>query len=937
MSASNALDDNDYLINCEFGVQDNESTLATSASGAAITGTITGLRSLTTYYFQATAASAVGTGLGVVSSFTTLAGAPTPVTLGATGVTASAARLNGTVNPGGATTTVKFNYITDSTEPTLNGSGKLTTAGTGTVVTVTVSGTVASNASTTSSLYDLTGLSTSNPYYYQIEVTNSSGTAYGDVVSFSLSDPYAVTGANELITSTAARVNGTGYKNGASSPTAELCVSTSAALDANGGLGGCTSSSPVTLSNTSDALVLNLTGLEPGTTYYYQASATTAAGDATNYGAVSSFTTLFVVTFDGNGSTDTMTAMARSTTTALTSNTMTRSGYNFAGWNTSANGTGTAYANSANFAFTSNATMYAQWTSNTFTVTYDPNSGTVSPTSENYTSTALTLPTPTRSGHSFNGWFSASSGGTSIGAAGTSYTPSGSVTIYAQWTANSSPAPVYVPEPVREKEKPAVVWKNPGTIKFTTPLSTLQLNAQSTRSTEVTPTILDPKSKETLPASATKIAGTYTYIPLAPTSVVSGSSGTTTVTSATGATSATPTPVLGQGTVLAPGLQKMKVIFTPTDTNTYDKVETVVEILVQAETKVEWKDPAPIKKTTPVTAAILNAVGIAPGLSNNVPGTYKYDIPEGSTLAPGKREVKVTFTPTDPNYLPSEGKVTITVTADINPLATPIVTPANTPAAKPITNTTSSATAKVTNVGTGLTAATVNGTQVNVVPTLTFSGKTSVTVSVSDEGETKDVTVPVTVLPLPAVTPVTRITNTGVSNISWKASPNATSYEVSVAGKTVCATESTSCSTNGLVGPKTLVQVIAKGNDATIAPEAPAAYRPAAKPVTALVVYFNTNRSNLDAIDKAQIRTIAKVIIEQGFKNIVVNGHTDIMGGVDNQALSAARANTTFAYLKSLVPGLTVKIGAFASTKPAVKGSSAEALASNRRAEIGVF
>lgn len=870
VSASNALDDNGWLIRCEYGVQDNQATLASNASGSAITGTVTGLSPLTTYYYQATASSTVGTGLGVVASFQTLPGAPTPVTLGATGVTGSAARMNGTVNPGGAETTVKFNYITDSVEPTLT-NGKITTAGSGTVVTVTVTGTVASNASTVSSFYSLTGLSTNNPYYYQIEVTNSSGTAYGDVVSFSVSDPYATTGASELITSTTARVNGTGYKNGSSTATAELCVSNSSAVDVNGGLGGCTSSSPVSLTNSSHALVLNVTDLLPGTTYYYQASATDTTAATTNYGTVESFTTLFVVSFDGNGSSDTMTAMSAITSTALTSNSMARSGYTFAGWNTAADGSGTAYANSANFPFNVNATLYAQWT-------------------------AVSSPAP-----------------------------------------SPTPTPVYIPEPVREKEKPVVVWKNPNAIKFTTPLSTIQLNAQTTRSTEVTSTILDPKSKDELPATATKIPGTYTYIPLAPTAVVSGSNGTTTVTSATGATSATPTPVLGQGTVLAPGLQKMKVIFTPTDTNTYEKVETIVEILVQAETKVEWKDPAPIKKTTPVTAAQLNAVGTAPGLSNNVPGTYKYDIPEGTTLTPGKHEVKVIFTPTDPNYLPSEGKVTITVTADINPLATPIVTPANTPAAKPITNTTPAATTKITNVGTGLTSATVNGAQVNVVPALTFSGKTSVVVSVSDEGETKEVVVPVTVLPLSAITPITKITSSGTSNISWKASPNATSYEVNVAGKTICATEGTSCATSGLIGPKTSVQVIAKGNDATVAPETPAAYKPAVKPVTALVVYFNTNKSNLDAIDKAQIRAIAKVIIEQGFKNIVVNGHTDIMGGVDNQALSAARANTTFAYLKSLVPGLTVKIGAFASTKPAVKGNSPEALASNRRAEIGVF
>jgi uncharacterized repeat protein (TIGR02543 family) len=313
--------------------------------------------------------------------------------------------------------------------------------------------------------------------------------------------------------------------------------------------------------------------------------------------------------------------------------------------------------------------LYAQWSSNTITVTYNPNSGSVSPTSENYTSTALILPTPSRSGYTFNGWFSASSGGTSIGAAGASYTPSGTVTIYAQWTAVNSPTPVYV-EP--QKIKPVIEWKNPNAIKTTTTLSTTQLNA-----------IAKPSA-----ASSNGIAGRYVYTPIVPTVVTSGVTQVTTITSATTAltgtttTVATPpagtTPVISQGATLAPGVHKMKVVFIPTDTTSYEPVETTVDILVQAETKVIWTDPAPIKKTEPLSTTQLNAKGTAPGVTENVPGTYKYDIPEGTKLAPGKREVKVVFTPTDPNYLPSEGKVTITVTADINPLATPIVTPANT-------------------------------------------------------------------------------------------------------------------------------------------------------------------------------------------------------------------------------------------------------------------
>lgn len=71
----------------------------------------------------------------------------------------------------------------------------------------------------------------------------------------------------------------------------------------------------------------------------------------------------------------------------------------------------------------------------TYTVTYNANSGTVSPTSASVAEgSSVTLPTPTRSGYTFNGWYTASSGGTRVGGAGDSYTPTSSITIYAQWT-----------------------------------------------------------------------------------------------------------------------------------------------------------------------------------------------------------------------------------------------------------------------------------------------------------------------------------------------------------------------------------------------------------------------------------------------------------------------------------------------------------------------
>lgn len=115
-------------------------------------------------------------------------------------------------------------------------------------------------------------------------------------------------------------------------------------------------------------------------------------------------------------------------------------GYTFSGWNTHSDGSGVSYADGTTYNFTSGSIqLFAQWSASSYIVSYDANGGSVSPTSVPYStgSTPLTLPTPTKSGYSFDGWFSAPTGGTLVGTAGGSYSPSSTLTLYAQWTANA--------------------------------------------------------------------------------------------------------------------------------------------------------------------------------------------------------------------------------------------------------------------------------------------------------------------------------------------------------------------------------------------------------------------------------------------------------------------------------------------------------------------
>ena len=101
----------------------------------------------------------------------------------------------------------------------------------------------------------------------------------------------------------------------------------------------------------------------------------------------------YTVSFDTNGG------------SSISSITSTKS---FNGWNNSSPGTfsGTTY-------------------------TYGEGSGYIT---ANYKNNSVNLPKPTKSGYTFGGWYTASSGGTKVN---NTYTPTGNITLYAHWSANS--------------------------------------------------------------------------------------------------------------------------------------------------------------------------------------------------------------------------------------------------------------------------------------------------------------------------------------------------------------------------------------------------------------------------------------------------------------------------------------------------------------------
>ena len=110
-------------------------------------------------------------------------------------------------------------------------------------------------------------------------------------------------------------------------------------------------------------------------------------------------------------------------------------GHTFKGWYTAETG-GTKAENSTPVG--TNYTLYARWTANTYTVTLDAGGGIVQPDSMTvtYGEPYGTLPTPTRSGYAFEGWFTQQSGGTQVKAA-TKVTDAKDHTLYARWAADT--------------------------------------------------------------------------------------------------------------------------------------------------------------------------------------------------------------------------------------------------------------------------------------------------------------------------------------------------------------------------------------------------------------------------------------------------------------------------------------------------------------------
>ena len=121
----------------------------------------------------------------------------------------------------------------------------------------------------------------------------------------------------------------------------------------------------------------------------------------------------------------------------------------------------------------------------------------------------------------------------------------------------------------------------------------------------------------------------------------------------------------------------------------------------------------------------------------------------------------------------------------------------------------------------------------------------------------------------------------------------------------------------------------------TPAPTIPAVnVQPTAEMKKVGTLYMASGTYFLNDASKISLQALALKIKASDKSLVLVYGHTDSRGGVNNTTLSQNRAKAVANYLRPLLKGKKIVIGWYASRKPVTTGTTAADLAKNRRVEI---
>ena len=266
----------EYGLTEEYG--QTVAAVPSPVSGSTATPVLANLSLLdpsTTYHFRVVAQNASGTTYGADMTFTTTAPsgpAPAVVTDPATGIGVDFATLNGQVHTFGVSSTVIFQWGTDTNYGN----------------TVTADQSPLTSAALQPVTAALTSLPNNTTYHYRVVASNINGTTYGPDITFVIgsvgSAPTVTTNAATAVGSSTATLNGTVNANGdATTVTFEYGLTT--------GYGSTALAAPSPVSgSTNTAVSATPAAFLPNTLYHYRVVGANTFGTTT--GADMTFTTL---------------------------------------------------------------------------------------------------------------------------------------------------------------------------------------------------------------------------------------------------------------------------------------------------------------------------------------------------------------------------------------------------------------------------------------------------------------------------------------------------------------------------------------------------------------------------------------------------------------------------------------------------------------------
>ncbi len=146
----------------------------------------------------------------------------------------------------------------------------------------------------------------------------------------------------------------------------------------------------------------------------------------------------YTITYSANGGSGAPTAQVKEYGKALTLSTTipARTGYSFVGWSPNAGAPLAQYLSGGSYTIDDNALLFAVWSPNKYTITYNANGGSGAPTAqvkEHGKDLALSTAIPTRTGYSFIGWNTNSGATVCQYASGELYKADANATLHAIW------------------------------------------------------------------------------------------------------------------------------------------------------------------------------------------------------------------------------------------------------------------------------------------------------------------------------------------------------------------------------------------------------------------------------------------------------------------------------------------------------------------------